>query len=411
MSGPLSGIRILDFTTFQAGAQGTGVLADMGADVIKVEDTRRGDEGRYLYLLGAADNRQSAFFYVCNRGKRSISLDLKQPEAVAVVDRLVTHVDVVASNFRPGVMQRLNLSYDRLRSLNPRLVYVSMTGWGMHGPKASHPALDTAVQARGGVIWQTGEPDGFPLPAGAAVADHTGALNLAIAILAGLVARDRTGAGQEIDVSLFGAVLGLQATEMTYAMLSGKQVPRAGRGHPLLPTLTRVFKASDGFFAIIGVEDRRWPGFCRAIGRPDLERDYRFKDVRTRKRNMEVLCNELDGFFATKTRAEWIARLEAEDQVCSPVQSYQEVATDPVALENSHIVEIAHPRMGKGKVVTIPFDFHGTPVRHGAVEPQLGEHTREILAAAGLSPSQSDALIASQVARSADAKTASRNGE
>jgi crotonobetainyl-CoA:carnitine CoA-transferase CaiB-like acyl-CoA transferase len=398
MPGPLSGIRILDFTTVQAGGQGTAVLANLGADVIKVENAAAGDQGRYVYLLGPTDNRQSAFFYVCNRGKRSIALDLKRPEAIAVIDRLVAEVDAVTNNFRPGVMERLNLAYQRLRGINPRLVYVSLSGWGKRGPKAAHPALDTATQARSGLVWQTGERDGFPVPAGAAVVDHSAALNLANAVLAGIVARDRTGTGQEIDLSLFGSALALQATEMTYALLSGKRLQR-GRGHPVSPTLTRVFQTSDGYFAIIGVENRRWPGFCRAIDRPDLEHDERFKDMRRRKRNMEALCVELDRFFLTKTTAEWIARLEAEDQICSPVQSYEELAHDPVALENGYIVEIDHPRMGKGKVVTVPFEFHGTPIRHDAVDPQLGEHTREILTAAGLSAEEIEALIAKHVAR------------
>jgi len=398
--GPLTGIRILDFTTVQAGGQGTAVLANLGTDVIKVENTASGDEGRYVYLLGPMDNRQSAFFYVCNRGKRSIALDLKRPEAIAVIDRLVAEVDAVTNNFRPGVMERLNLGYERLRGINPRLVYVSLSGWGKRGPKAAHPALDTAAQARGGLVWQTGERDGFPVPAGAAVVDHSAALNLAIAVLAGIVARDRTGTGQEIDLSLFGSALALQATEMTYALLSGKRLQR-GRGHPVSPTLTRVFQTSDGYFAIIGVENRRWPGFCRAIDRPDLEHDERFKDMRRRKRNMEALCVELDRFFLTKTTAEWIARLEAEDQICSPVQSYEELGRDPVALENGYIVEIEHPRMGRGKVVTVPFEFHGTPLRHDAIDPQLGEHTREILTAAGLSAEEIEALIASRTARAA----------
>jgi crotonobetainyl-CoA:carnitine CoA-transferase CaiB-like acyl-CoA transferase len=396
--GPLTGIRVLDFTTVQAGAQGTAVLADLGAEVIKVEDTAAGDQGRYVYLLGPTDNRQSAFFYVCNRGKRSIALDLKRPEAIAVIDRLVAEVDAVTNNFRPGVMERLNLGYERLRGINPRLVYVSLNGWGKRGPKAAHPALDTAAQARSGLVWQTGERDGFPVPAGAAVVDHSAALNLAIAVLAGIVSRDRTGTGQEIDLSLFGSALGLQAAEMTYAFLSGKRLQR-GRGHPVSPVLTRVFQTADGYFAIIGVENRRWPGFCHAIDRSDLEHDERFKDARRRKRNMEALCVELDRFFLTKTTAEWMARLEAEDQICSPVQSYEEVGHDPVALENGYIVEIEHPRMGRGKVVTVPFQFHGTPIRHDAIDPQLGEHTREILAAAGLSAEEIEPLVAKHVAR------------
>jgi crotonobetainyl-CoA:carnitine CoA-transferase CaiB-like acyl-CoA transferase len=404
MPGPLSGVRILDFTTVQAGGQGTGVLADLGADVIKVENAAGGDDGRVIYMIGPLDDRQSTFFYVCNRGKRSIALDLKRPEAVAVIDRLVAEVDAVTNNFRPGVMERLNLGYERLRGINPRLVYVSMSGWGKRGPKAAHPALDTATQARSGLVWQTGERGGFPVPAGAAVVDHSAALDLAIAVLAGIVARDRTGSGQEIDLSLFGSALALQATELTYSLLSGKRVQRAGRGHALVPTLTRVFQTADGYFAIIGVDDRRWPGFCRAIGKPDLEFDERFKDTRRRRHNMEALWAELDPVFPAKPTADWIARLEAEDQICAPVQSYQDVAHDPVALENGYIIEIEHPRLGRGKVMTTPFEFHGTPLRRDAIDPQLGEQTREILAAAGLSAEEIEALLATRAARAAGKK-------
>lgn len=403
MSGALSGIRILDFTTFQGGAQGTGLLADLGAEVVKIEDTKRGDDGRVLYCIGPLEDRQSVFFYVCNRGKRSVSLDLKRPEAIAVIDRLVQQSDVIANNFRPGVMERLNLSYERLRGINPKLVYVSASGWGKRGPKARHPALDTAAQARGGLVWQTGAPGGTPVPAGAAVADHCGALNLAVAILAGVIARYRTGQGQEIDLSLFGAVLQLQATELTYGLLSGKTVPRAGRGHPLVPTLTGVFPTADGFIAIIGVEDVRWPGFCRAIERPDLEHDERFKNVRNRRHNMDALCAEMDRVFPHRGTALWVARLEAEDQVCSPVQSYEDLANDPVALENGYIVEVDHPRLGRGKAVVPPIAFDGAPVRPGGLEPILGEHTREVLLSAGVTSAEIDALISAGVAREAGA--------
>ncbi len=399
MSRPLTGIRVLDFTTFQAGAQGTVVLADLGADVIKVENTRGGDEGRVIYMVGPVDDRRSVFFYTCNRGKRSLSLDLKRAEAIGAVDKLVATVDVVVNNFRPGVMERLDLSYDRLRGINPRLVYVSASGWGTRGPKATHPALDTAAQARGGLVYHTGDPDGSPLPVGAAAADASGALNLAVAVLAGIIARDRTGEAQMVDLSLYGAVLTLQAPEINYSLVSGREMPRAGRTHPLLPTLTRIFATADGFLAVIGVEDTRWPGFCRAMGRDDLQHDERFKDVRQRKWNMEDLCAALDPVFRTRSTAEWIERLEAEDQVCSPVQSHHEVGADPVALDNGYIVPLDHPRIGRGKVVGSPFEFNGRPTPTDAVEPRLGEHTREVLAEAGLGAQEIEALLKSGAAR------------
>ena len=398
-TGPLAGIRILDFTAFQAGAQATGLMAGLGADVIKVEDPRQGDETRYAYLVGAPENRQSILFYCCNRGKRSLAMDLKRPEAIQVIDRLVKNVDVVTNNFRPGVMERLGLSYERLSSINPRIVYVSASGWGRRGPKATHPALDAAAQARGGLVWQTGDDDGFPVPAGAAVGDHATALNMVIAVLAGLISRDQTAVGQEVDVSLFGSILAMQAPEITYQLLGGKRTPRAGRGMPLLPTLARVFFAADGFIVVLAIDDKRWPGFCRAIHRPDLENDERFRNARQRKRNMKALYAELDDVFPRRTKAEWIAALEAEDQVCSAVQSYAELSEDPIAVENGYVVDVDHPRIGKGKVVAFPFDFHRTPARSDQIEPLIGEHTQEVLKEAGLSDGEIADLVRSGIAR------------
>ncbi|MEX0749695.1 MAG: CoA transferase, partial [Dehalococcoidia bacterium] len=214
MPGPLDGVKVIDFTVFQQGPQATLIMADMGADVIKVEPTVFGDLGRVLALTG--ENRFSAYHLAHNRGKRSITLNLKIEAARDVVRTLIPRMDVMVHNFRPGVMERLGLGYDDLRPLNETIIYAHASGWGPAGPKAEHPAFDIAAQARGGLMSVTGEKDGGPLPAGVAIADYIGAVNLALAVTAALYARKTTGAGQRIDTSLFGTQIAAQAWELQY---------------------------------------------------------------------------------------------------------------------------------------------------------------------------------------------------
>ena len=209
MPGPLHGVTVLDFTVFQQGPQATLVMADMGADVIKIEPPVFGDFGRLLQVHGP--HRVSAYHLAHSRGKRSITLNLKQPEAVDIARKLVPGADVMVHNFRPGVMERLGLGYDDVRPLNERLIYAHASGWGTRGPKATHPAFDIAAQARSGLMSMTGEKDGGPLPAGVAIADYVGAMNLAMSVMAALFARERTGRGQSVETSLFGSAIASQA--------------------------------------------------------------------------------------------------------------------------------------------------------------------------------------------------------
>jgi crotonobetainyl-CoA:carnitine CoA-transferase CaiB-like acyl-CoA transferase len=376
MAGPLHNIRVLDFTIFQQGPQATLVMADMGADVIKVEPPGFGDLGRVLQMHG--EHRVSAYHLAHSRGKRSLTLNLKHDAAREVVRKLVPRMDVVVHNFRPGVMEKLGLGYDDLRPLNERIIYAHASGWGDKGPKARHPAFDIAAQARSGLMSMTGEADGGPLPVGAAVADYMGAMNLAMSVIAALYAREKTGRGQKVETSLFGSAIASQAWELqTYIM--GRVKRRAGRGHGYLPTIWRTFQTKDGWAVIGGVGDDRWPAFCAAVGMPELEHDPRFANGLVRIQNIWELYPLLDDKFLSKTTAEWIAVLEEHDMICAPAQDYEALLSDEQALANDYLIDIDHPLAGPMQAVGFPWKFSDTPAQAAPAAPELGQHTEEIL--------------------------------
>lgn len=376
MPGPLDGVKVIDFTVFQQGPQATLILSDMGADVIKVEPPMFGDLGRVLAMVG--EKRFSAYHLAHNRGKRSITLNLKTEEARDVVRKLIPQMDVMVHNFRPGAMERLGLGYDDVRPLNESIIYAHASGWGAKGPKAEHPAFDIAAQARGGLMSTTGEKEGGPLPAGVAIADYIGATNLALAIAAALYARRTAGTGQRIDTSLFGTQIASQAWELQYFILTRKP-NRAGRGHAYLPTIWRTFQTADGWAVVGGVGDDRWPAFCQAVGMPELEHDERFSNAGARKDNLQTLYDLLDDKFVAKTTREWIAILEAHDMICGPVQDYEQLTSDPQALANDYLVEVDHPAIGATQVVGTPWKFSATPAEVAPAAPELGQHTEEVL--------------------------------
>ena len=376
MPGPLHGVRVLDFTVFQQGPQATMVMADMGADVIKVEPPGVGDLGRVLAMFG--EHRLSAYHLAHSRGKRSLTLNLKADAAREVVRRIIPSMDAMVHNFRPGVMEKLGLGYDDLRPLNERLIYAHASGWGAKGPKTTHPAFDIAAQARAGLMSMTGESEGGPLPAGVAIADYVGAMNLAMSVLAALYARERTGIGQRIDTSLFGSMIAAQAWEIQTYIL-GRRKRRSGRGHAYLPTIWRVFRTADGWAVVGGVGDDRWHDFCVAVAMPELEHNERFADGGSRIRNIDELYVLLDDKFLVKTTAEWMQVLEAHDMICAPAQEYEELLRDPQAIENEYLLEVEHPLNGPTQVVGQPWKFSETPTRIAPAAPELGQHTEELL--------------------------------
>ncbi len=386
--GPLAGVRVLDFTVYQQGPQASLVFSDMGADVIKVEAPRFGDLGRVIGSTG--EDRFSPYFLAHNRGKRSITLDLKNEAATRICLALAERCDVAIHNFRPGVMERLGLGYEELRRVNPRIIYGHASGWGTKGPRAGHPAFDLAAQAQGGLVSVTGEPDGYPLPAGAAVADYVGALNLALAVISALYARERTGVGQKIETSLLGGQVAMQAWEIQYFITHG-WVGKAGRGHHYLPTIWRVFQTADSYVVVGGLPENRWPAFCQALG-PELEQDPRFAKYFDRMTHLQELYAILDDRFPTKTTAEWMELLAAADCICAPVASYGDLVNDPQVRANEYIVEVDHPTRGRMPVVGAPWRFSETPAQVPAAAPELGQHTEEILQELGYPWEQIEAL-------------------
>jgi CoA:oxalate CoA-transferase len=388
--GALDGFRVVDLSQVVQGPQAGAMLADMGADVIKVELPGLGDISRSIPM--APDDRRSAYFFACNRGKRSLTLDLHVPAARAALLRLCETADVLMHSFTPGVMERWGLGYDDLAPRFPRLVYATASAFGPVGPDAGREGADLAGQAAGGLIRATGEDHDFPSPVGAVIADHCGSLNLVAGILAALLARGRTGRGQRVDVSLLGGQVWAQASEITHYLLSGRLPGRANRGHGLLPTLYRVFATKDGHLAIVGAGGSLWPGFCRAIERPDLIDDPRFATDGDRARNLAALFAMVEAQLITRTTAEWCDRLRAERQRYAPVRGYDELAADPQTWANGYFAEVDHPQFGRQRIVGTPVRFSDTPSRPGVTAPELGQHSEEVLLEAGVSWDEIGAL-------------------
>jgi formyl-CoA transferase/CoA:oxalate CoA-transferase len=390
MNGPLAGIRVLDFTIAQQGPYATALLADLGAEVIKVEQPGQGEVGRTI--ARDPETRYSYYFLAINRGKKGVTVDLKSARGRDLVLRLARACDVVVENFRPGVMERLGLGYEAFRAVNPGIVYASASAFGSHGRWGRKPGNDILAQAAGGLMSITGYEGTPPTPVGVAIADHIGGLTLALGILAALVHRERTGEGQRVETSLLGSLLAAQGWELTYQLLTGRPLGRAGRGHPLVGHIWHVYRTADGYMAIGGVHVHRWRDFCQAIGWPELADDPRFARTGDRMRNMRHLNALLDDHFARCPTTEWLERLEAADIFCAPVYDYEQVLKEPQVYDNGYLVPFRHPRLGEIKLVNCPVRLSVTPAAIRGPEPELGEHTDEVLASSGYSTEEIEAL-------------------
>ncbi len=389
MPGPLEGIRVLDFTIAQQGPYATMLLADMGADVLKVEQPGKGDVARVLGV--DLKTGFSAYFLAMNRGKRSLVLDVRREKGRAIALRLARDCDVVVHNFRPGVMEKLGLGYEAFRQVNPSIIYAEASAFGTKGPMGRKPGNDILAQALSGLMSVTGDGEA-PLPAGAAIADHIGALTLALGIVSALLCRERTGQGQRLETSLLGGMLAAQSWELTLHMMTGELPSRAGRGNPYLLFQWYTYRTADGWMAIGGIDPTRWTAFCHAIGWPALETDQRFDSAGKRIRGRDELNALLDAHFSTRPTADWLSRLEAADIFCAPVLNYSEITSHEQAKANGYIVETEHPRTGRTRVIACPIKFESTPARSDRPEPGLGEHTDEILAEFGYAEGEIAAL-------------------
>jgi len=383
--GPLEGIRVLDMTVFQQGPAAGMYLADMGAEVIKIEDPARGDPGRgVMSLLGSIMSSPTTgvnyYFEAHNRNKKGIAVDLKKERGREIIYRLVSHSDVFLSNYLPETLKKLGLDYETLSRYNPRLVYALASGYGPRGPDKDKPSFDLAAQARSGMMSIVAEAGQPPLDAGIGTADQLGGLMLAYGILAALLARERLGRGQEVCASLLGSMVSLQSMWVQSYLFSGvlpAKVPREAARNPFWNT----YRAGDGKWFILSMarSDEIWEGLCHVLGLEELLTDPRFESHEKRLENGPELIAILDRAFSKFNREELLALLDKAGLICAPVNTYDAVAADPQVKENDYITEIDHPILGRSRVVGIPIHFSLTPAKVVRAAPQLGQHTEEIL--------------------------------
>jgi CoA:oxalate CoA-transferase len=390
MNKPLLGIRVIEIAQELAGPFAGLFLADLGADVVKIENRQTGDTSRWLFPMlvagGSVKNPMlPPMFIASNRGKRSVAADLKNPAAIELVMRMVRSYDVLLTNYRPGVLDRLGLGWEKLRTINPNLVYAQGSSWGPQGPWASRPSRDPLAQAAGGLMAKTGRPGDPPLIAGTFVADNSGALALAGGVLAALFARERTGEGQRVDSSIYGTVIAIQSTEINYTSFTGIEPERTGRGaDPLLHGLWGAFKTRDGHICVAGVDDKRWPAFCRILGIQHLEKDPDH-DALKRHFHGEKTQALLDEIFPRKTTSEWLTELNDADILATEVADYRSILASEQALANGYILEMDHPTGGRVLVAGSPVTVNGEIPHQARLAPELGQHTEEVMLELGYS--------------------------
>lgn len=375
--GALAGIRVLDLGIIVQGPQAAQLLRDLGADVIKIELPGIGDQARWIPL--SLEDRRSAYFVGCNRGKRGMTLDLRTQAGRDVMLHLVEEADVVVSNFVPGTLEAWGLGYEVLAARNPRLVLGCGSTFGPAGPDASRKGADLAGQAAGGLIRSMGSASDQPTPVGVTIADHIGSQNLANGVLAALVARQRTGRGQKVEVSLLGGQIYAQASEITAVALTGRPNSPEPGGHPLISMFYGVVPTSDGQIALVGILPDERPAFFAAIGRPELAEDPRFAEGWFPPGVRGELFEALAEAFRKRSTAEWVEVLAAGNYRYAVVHDQQQVLEDEGALANGYLQRVDHPEWGELTMVGSPIRMSDTPARPGRFAPELGQHTEEIL--------------------------------
>ena len=392
MSGALDGIRVIDCGVVQTGTTAATLLGDLGADVIKVEPPVTGEMGRGIEILAGAASRiqpGGSHFEVWNRNKRGITLNLTKESGREIFYRLVGTSDVVLNNWRKGVAERLKVDYETLLQHNPKIIYAYASPWGLKGPESEDQAMDFTAIARSGMAYQVGKPDDPPMIFVSGYSDTTTGIIMAQGILAALVARERTGVAQRVDVSLLGSmVAGLERHPVNTRAQSGVEMPRRDRtkmGNPLW----NYYKCEDGKWIALAMlaADRYWSSFCKALGIEELEHDARFSDIeiRSQLQNSETLIRILDGIFITKPQNEWLRILREHKLICGRIQTISDLLSDPQVLENEYIIDYEHPVYGQIKTVGFPWNFSVTPASLRLPAPQLGQHTEEILLELGYS--------------------------
>jgi len=387
MPGALSHIRVLDLSRVLAGPWCTQNLADLGADVIKVEKPGSGDDTRawgppYLKDAGGNDTGESAYYLSCNRGKRSLALDIAHPEGRRVVRELARHCDVLVENFKVGGLAKYGLDWDSLRTLNPRLVYCSITGFGQDGPYAARAGYDFIVQGMGGLMSVTGEPDGVPgggpQKVGVAVADLFTGMYATVAVLAALTFREQSGEGQHIDLSLLDAQVAMLANQNMNYLTTGQAPARRGNAHPnIVPYQT--FATADGHVILAVGNDAQFRRFCELAGCAGLADDARFAANRDRVANRTALVPLLEPLLRQRTTHAWVEALEDAGVPCGPINRLGEVFADPQVRHRGMRIDLPHALAGSVPLVANPIRLSASPLEYASAPPLLGQHTNEIL--------------------------------
>ncbi|WP_207476593.1 CaiB/BaiF CoA transferase family protein [Arenibaculum pallidiluteum] len=384
MPGSLAHLRVLDLSRVLAGPWAGQALADLGADVVKVERPGQGDDTRgwgppYLKDADGRDTSEAAYFLAANRGKRSLTLDIASPRGGEVARALAARADVVLENYKVGTLAKYGLDYASLKAINPGLVYCSITGFGQDGPYAARAGYDFMIQGMAGLMSVTGEPDGPPEKAGVALVDILTGLNATIAVLAALAHRDRTGEGQAIDMALFDVMVASMANQATNYLSSGRAPRRLGNAHPNIVPY-QVFATSDGHIILAVGNDGQFQKFCAVAGRPEIAADPRFARNADRVRNRAELIPILETAIRERPSASWLEALERQGVPCGPINDMAEVFADPQAEARGLRVEMPHPAAGTVPLVASPFRLSATPVEYRRPPPLLGQHAGEVLA-------------------------------
>ena len=381
MNGLFAGVRVLDLSRMLAGPYGSMLLADMGAEVIKVEDPEGGDPMRVMGPPYLPDG-ESAYFLAVNRNKKSVAIDLTREDGRSVFFDLVRTADVVWHNFRPGIMEKLGCDYATLTALNPKVIMCSISAYGQDGPYREYPAFDLALQAMGGAMSVTGEPGGAPMRMGLPMGDLSGGMFGAFAVAGALFQRTQTGQGMHIDLALLDCQVSLLSYMAQYFWTDGRVPAPQGTAHASVVPY-QALATADGHLIIAVFAEKFWAGFCRAAGRPDWEKDPRFATNRDRVAHRAEFGAEAAALFPTRTTADWLQRLHAEGVPAAPILSIDRVLTDPQVRHREMVVELGHPRHGALPTLGTPIKFD--PPQPFTPEPpaSLGQHTDETLRALG----------------------------
>jgi crotonobetainyl-CoA:carnitine CoA-transferase CaiB-like acyl-CoA transferase len=389
MSGPLAGVKVLELAQIMAGPTCGMLLADLGADVIKVERIPGGDDTRRMDRPSVRG--ESAAFMAMNRNKRGIALNLKLPAAQSALKRMAARVDVVTENYRKGALDKLGLGYAALKAVNPALIYCSVSGYGRTGPRAEQGGFDLIAQGMSGLMSVTGEPGGAPVKVGPPVCDINAGVLAALGVVSAYVHRLKTGEGQLVDTSLYEA--GIQQTYWHSAIYfaTGEAPGPSGSAH-LLSAPYQAFRAADAWLTLGGANQANWERMARVLGAPEWIDDARFRTNGDRMKNLPELTALMNERLRARPARDWIAALEAQGVPCGPIHSIADMVADPQTAAREMVVELEHARAGRTRALGLPIKLSATPGGVNRPAPMLGEHTREVLGEFGFSPTEIDAL-------------------